>query len=134
MSKRCDPGARDVLGLEVLNQRIEALVFGDNVEGGSRDLGGEPAYVIRDVEIESVGAGALNPDVFGVRAKGLEFGGEVEWDFGLVRAAEDLGFEGAPSKLSQVFGLNVLEVDQDDVRFQVGGDRFGADATCGVGR
>jgi len=56
----------------------------------------------------------LDPDVFGVQAKGLKFGGEVEWNFGLVRAAEDLGFEWSPAKLSQVFGLNVLEVDQYD--------------------
>jgi hypothetical protein len=83
------------------------------------------------VEVEGVGAGALNSDVLGVWAKGLEFGGEVERDFGLVRAAEDLGFEWAPSKLSQIFGLNVLEIDKYDVGFQVASVRFGTDGRCG---
>jgi hypothetical protein len=82
-------------------------------------------YVVGDVEIESVGASSLDLDIFGVWTKGLEFGGEVERDFGLVGAAEDLGFEGAPPKLSQVFGLNVLEIDKYDVGFHVAGDQFG---------
>lgn len=103
------------------------------MEGGAGDLGGEAAYVVGNVEVESVGAGALDLDIFGVWAKGLEFGGEVEGDFGLVGAAEDLGLEGASSKLSQVFGLNVLEIDEYDVGFHVAGDRFGADGRCGAG-
>jgi len=115
LAERCDPSAGDVLGPEVLDERVEALVFGNDAEGGSRELSGEATYVISDVEIQSVGAGALNPDVFCVWSKGLEFGGEVERDFGLVRAAEDLGLEWVPTKLSQVFGLNVFEVDEDDV-------------------
>ncbi len=61
----------------------------------------------------------MNPDVFGVWAKGLEFGGEVERDFGLVGAAEDFRFERASAKLGQVLGLNVLEIDKDDVCFQM---------------
>jgi hypothetical protein len=31
----------------------------------------------------------------------------------------------ASAEGSQVFGLNVLEVDEDDVRFHVAGDQFG---------
>lgn len=118
------------MSLEVFNKRVEPLVFGDDVEGGAGELSGKAAYVIGDVEVEGVGAGSLDADVFGVRAKGLEFGGEVERDFGLGGAAEDHGFIRACSKLSQVFGLNVLEVYEDEVRFQMAGDRFDADGTC----
>ena len=122
------------MGLEVLDERVEPFVFGDDVEGGAGEFSGQAADVVGDVEIQGVGAGALDPDVFGVRAKGLEFGGEVERDFGLVRAAEDLGFERASAKLSQIFGLNVLEVDKYDAGFQVAVVRFDADDRCGKAR
>ena len=98
---------------------------------GGGILGGQSANVVGDVEIEGVGAGALDADVFGVWSEGLEFGGKVEGHFGLVGAAEDLGFEWPPTERSQVLGLNVLEVDKDDVRFQAVDDRFGGDSTSG---
>ena len=33
------------MGLEVLDERVESLVFVNDVEGGAGDLGGEPAYL-----------------------------------------------------------------------------------------
>ena len=123
--------AGDVLGLEVLDQWVEPGVFRNDKERSARGLGGEAADVVGDVEIEGVAAGALDADVFGIRPEGLKLGGEVKWDFGLVGSAKDLGLEGASAQRSQVLGLNVLEVDKDDARFQLAGDRFGADGTPG---
>ena len=72
------------------------------------------------MEVERIGAAAVDSHVFGgVWSKALKLGGKVEGDFGLVGPAEDLDFERRASKLGQVFGLNVLEVDEDDIRFHV---------------
>lgn len=53
----------------------------------------------------------------------------MEGDFGLVSAAENFRFEWASAKLGQVLGLNVLEIDEDAVCFQVAVIRFGAEGT-----
>src|SRR5262245_42299135 len=113
--------AGDVLGLKVLDKRVEPLVFGNDIESGVGMVGGEAHDVVRNVEVEGVGAGALDTDVLRLRPEGLEFGGSVEWDLVLVGPTEDLGYEGASLKVSQGFGLNVLEVDEDDVRFHGAG-------------
>jgi len=121
--------ANDVLGLEVPDQRIEAGVVGNDVERCARGRGGEASNVIGYVEIEGVAAGALDPDVFGVRPKRLELGSELEGDFGLGGATKDLGLERASTERSEILGLNVLEVDKNNARFQLAADRFGEDAT-----
>lgn len=123
--------ARDVFRLKVLDERIETGVFGNHMESGARQLGGEATNVIGDMEVESVSARARNPDILSVWPKGLEFGRQFERDFGLVCSAEHLCDETAPAKLREVLGLNVLEIDQDYVRFHVAGG-VGSGPSVGV--
>jgi len=64
----------ELLRSEMLDQRIEAGVLGDDVEERARVLAGERANVVGDVEVQGVRAGGLEDHVLGAGAEGLEGG------------------------------------------------------------
>jgi hypothetical protein len=78
------------------------------------------------VEIEGIAASALDADIFGVWAQRLKFRRQIQWDPGLGGSAEYLRPEGTAFKLSQIPGLHVFEVDQNDFRFQLARDWLAA--------
>ena len=63
------PLSYDAPQLKVSDQRIEALVLGNDVKLGGGVLGGKYADVVGDVKIESIGASGFKKHVFGVRSQ-----------------------------------------------------------------
>jgi hypothetical protein len=111
----------DVLGLEMADERVKAGVFEEGcVEGCVRNLGCETTDVIGRRGSRAHCDGPLNADVvLHILSERLEFSGKVQGDLGLRGPDEHFCFELASSEQGQVFGLHVLEVDEDDVGFQL---------------
>lgn len=118
VADRLDPLAGNVQCRQVLDQRIEAGIPGDDGETGARVLRRQPADIEGDVEIERVLAAAGDLDVFGIAAERLQCLHQFQQDLRLARAEEHL--DPARSRLEQaeVPGLRVLEVDEDEIRLQ----------------
>ncbi len=100
---------------EMLDKGLETCVLGNNIERGAGGFRRKATYVVGDVEIESVVASALDANVLGVWPQGLKLVGEVEGYFGLVGPAKNADLEGAAAKAGQILGLNIFEIDKDEV-------------------
>lgn len=102
---------KDLLSLEMLDQRIEARVLGNDVKEGVRLRGREDAYVVGDVEVQRVAAGRFEGDVFGVVAEWLQHRRQRDRDLRLIGAKEHLDLERAIREQAEILRLDVLEID-----------------------
>ncbi len=115
---RIEALANDFLCLEMLDERVEAGVLGDDVEQSTGVFVGQPANVVGDVKVQGIAAVAFNLDVFGIRPKGLEGASDVDGDFGLLGAEKYLDLVGAALQKAQVFGLYILKINEHEIEFQ----------------
>jgi hypothetical protein len=70
------------------------------------------------MEIKSVSSVAIDLYVLDIWAEGLEGASHLERDLGLVGAHEHLYLVGTGTQQSHVLGLNVLEVNQNEMGCQ----------------
>ena len=107
----------------MLDERLKAFVFRNNVKCGVGALSGETPYVVRYAEIQGVSPRALDGDILGLRTKCLQLVRNIEWDLALVGAAKDPYLKRSAAQRGKIFWLNVLEVQEDEACFH--GPLFG---------
>src|SRR4029079_15527930 len=101
----------------MFDQRIEASVLRQYVETGAGSLRDQPADIVSDVEVERIPSAAIDMDVFSIRPEGLQGTNDVEWNLGLVGTHEHLNSEGPTVQCTNVFLLNVLEINKHKAVF-----------------
>src|SRR5689334_13603600 len=79
----------------------------------------QPADIIGDVEVKRVASTAINLNVLSIGPERLERAGRLHRDLCLLGAEEHLDAVFAAGQQADVFGLNVLEVNQHEIGFQL---------------
>ena len=102
-------------GLQVLNEGIEASIFGDDVKVRGRLGLSQLSNVVGDVKVEGVGTVTGDLDIAGSRSELLKRCRSFKRYFRLIGANENQEFEVVECERLNGGRLNVLEVDEDVV-------------------
>lgn len=99
----------------MFDQRVESLVFGDNVEESGWVFLNDPANVKGDMEIEGIRTRTGDLYVLGSRPELLEGRSDLERDLALVRPAKHEDREVLMVDCLDRCRLDAFEVDEHDV-------------------
>jgi hypothetical protein len=106
----------DLPGLQVLNERIEAGILRNDVEERPLVVRCKPAEVVRDMEVEGIGARRFQFDGISPLAQLVDRQYKVTWKLRVVGAEEDAYLELLVFQHSERLHLHALVVDQHVVR------------------